>query len=64
MNKTRFSAGSLGVFMDHIPTFAIAIFLQPFALLFLAVFVFRPITRMVNRRMRDSKFKRLLLRRF
>ena len=48
--------------MNNLPNSAIAAFLQPFALLFLAVFVFWPVKALVRRYMKDGKVKRLLLR--
>ena len=42
--------------------FVLAIILKPFALLFLAVFVFLPVKYLMRKHMRDSRLKRLLLR--
>jgi signal transduction histidine kinase len=46
-----------------VPNFAIAILIKPFVLLILSVCVLIPARMAVERRMKDGKLKRLLLRR-
>ena len=48
--------------MENVPNWAIAAFLQPFALMFLAIFVFWPVKALIRRYMTDGKLKRLLLK--
>jgi hypothetical protein len=44
------------------PDFAIAMLIKPFYLLVLSILVLTPARRAVERRMRDGRLKRLLLR--